>query len=285
MAVVLAGGASRRYGADKLAADVVGAPLLDRAVAGLAGDRRVIIVGPARTIGRPVEFVADDHPGGGPAAAMITGLRAALATPAELITVHPGDAPGGGTAAETLLARLAELPDEAGVIAVDQSGQEQPLQFAIRRPAAERLIEAAGAEGGANASARRLVLPLGLTQVELAAAETWDIDTPDQHRAWAWRDSPAVRQILAAIDAEAPAKLILLGAEPAAVTALVRAVVLARRGFVAGPSKSAASAGWTTAVLLTDDPASARTSALRIALRSVGDPLGPDGVDLWVNVP
>ncbi len=44
-------------------------------------------------------------PSGGPAAAMITGLRAALATGAELITVLPGDAPGGGAAAEALLAR------------------------------------------------------------------------------------------------------------------------------------------------------------------------------------
>ena len=63
--VVLAGGQSRRFGADKLAAPVEGERLLDRAVAGLPDDAYMIVVGPEVS--------------GGPAAAMVTGLRTALA--------------------------------------------------------------------------------------------------------------------------------------------------------------------------------------------------------------
>ena len=286
VAVVLAGGASRRYGSDKLIADVAGAPLLERAVAGLAADRRVIIVGPDRPVGRAVEFVPDDHPGGGPAAAMITGLRAALATPAELITVLPGDAPGAGIAAEALLARLDQDPAATGVLAVDSDGQEQPLQFALRRPAAERLIDAAGPDGGADASARRLVLPLGLARVALAGAETWDIDTPEQHRAWAWRDSPAVRMIEAAIAAEAPERLILLGTDPADVTALTRAVTLAPTGLLADPTGPDHPAGWTARSLRPPANGPARTPVLRVALRSPLDAAAdPAEIDLWVPRP
>lgn len=291
VAVVLAGGASRRYGADKLAADLEGAPLLDRTVAGLAPGRQVIIVGPDRVRSEtqgdhPVEFVPDDHPGGGPAAAMITGLRAALATPAELITVLPGDAPGAGAAAEALLARLDQDHATAGVLAVDADGREQPLQFAVRRAIAEGLIQAAGREAGAGQSARRLVLPLGLARVTLAGAETWDIDTPEQHRAWAWRDSPAVRMILAAIEAEWPVRLILLGTDPAELTALSHSVLLSRTGLIADPNEPVATDGWIAAILYPADRAGARSAELRVALRAPGAPVPvPAAVDLWVPHP
>lgn len=292
VAVVLAGGASRRYGSDKLAADVAGAPLLDRTVAGLAPDRHVIIVGPERPIGRAVEFVADDHPGGGPAAAMITGLRAALATAAELITILPGDAPGAGAAAEALLGRLIRDPAAEGVLAVDRDGHEQPLQLALRRPAAERLIEAAGPEAGAGASARRLVRPLGLARVELAGAETWDIDTPDQHRAWAWRDSEAVRLIEAAIATEGPELVILLGPDPADVTTLAHAVTLAGAATPAptdrgtAPAAEAFPPGWTAHTLHPSTDTPTRTRILRVALRSPhAAPAAPEGIDLRVPHP
>ncbi len=283
---MLAGGRSRRYGSDKLAADLAGAPLLDRAVAGLAPGRQVIIVGPDRPVGRLVRFVPDDHPGGGPAAAMITGLRAALATAAELITVLPGDAPGGGAAAEALLTRLAREPTATGLLAVDPDGRQQPLQFAIRRGAAVRLIEAAGPDGGDGASARRLVLPLGLLPVALAGAQTWDIDTPEQHRAWVWRDSPAVRQILAAIGTRTPAPVILLGTDSAGLTALAQALILARPGLLADPVIAPAGDGWATVLLRPSSPPRPGAAAFRIALRSPGDTVpDPAGVDLWVPHP
>ncbi|GAB3753419.1 molybdenum cofactor guanylyltransferase [Microlunatus parietis] len=231
VAVVLAGGLSRRYGSDKLAAEVDGRPLLEWAIAGLHTEREVIIVGPVRpgTSTSPVRirFVADDHPDGGPAAAMITGLRAALDTTAELILVLPGDAPAAGTAAEALAAELVRRPDAPGLLAVDRSGREQPLQLALRRPAAEHLVREAGPDGAAGRSARRLVAPLDLPRHELDRAATWDIDTERQHRAWALRDGAAVRAVRDLIKERAPAAVILVGPDRDQVDALADAVELA----------------------------------------------------------
>jgi molybdopterin-guanine dinucleotide biosynthesis protein A len=97
-AVVLAGGESRRFGGDKLAADLHGLSLLERAVTELPSDARLIIVGPEREIGRPAAFVREEPPGGGPAAAMIAGLRLALSNDSDTIVVLPGDAPAAGRA-------------------------------------------------------------------------------------------------------------------------------------------------------------------------------------------
>jgi molybdenum cofactor guanylyltransferase len=110
--VVLAGGASQRYPPDKLAQLVDGEPLLDRTLASLPDDFVVVVVvvvvvvGPVRQVPRPVIFTSEDPPGGGPAAAMIAGLRRALAESADVIVVPPADAPLGGQAASTLLGRL-----------------------------------------------------------------------------------------------------------------------------------------------------------------------------------
>ena len=46
VAVVLAGGASRRFGSDKLAAEAGGESLLDLAVGALSAEMPVIVVGP-----------------------------------------------------------------------------------------------------------------------------------------------------------------------------------------------------------------------------------------------
>ena len=143
-AVVLAGGESRRFGGDKLAADLHGLSLLERAVTELPSDARLIIVGPEREIGRPAAFVREEPPGGGPAAAMIAGLRLALSNDSDTIVVLPGDAPAAGRAVTTLLSVLRSSGASA-VQAVDGSGRPQPLQLALRRPAATALIAAAGA--------------------------------------------------------------------------------------------------------------------------------------------
>ena len=101
--MVLAGGASQRFPPDKLAQLVEGEPLLDRALASLPDDFGVVVVGPVRRVPRPVIFTSEHPPGGGPAAAMIAGLRRALADSADVIVVLPADAPLGGRAASTLL--------------------------------------------------------------------------------------------------------------------------------------------------------------------------------------
>lgn len=206
--MVLAGGTSRRFGSDKLIQPTGGGPLLASAVRGLAPGVRLVLVGaePASVKAWPAQlaqasWVREDPPGGGPAAAMIAGLRVALAEPVDAIVVLPGDAPRAGDAAYQLLDRLDG--EVAAVIATDPSGRQQPLQLALRPAAALALIEAAGGTGGAGASARTLVAALDPPPLahRLRAAEAFDIDTHDQLTAWRTRESDAVSRVLSALDA------------------------------------------------------------------------------------
>ena len=196
-AVVLAGGESRRFGADKLAADVDGLSLLERAVSELPAEAHLIIVGPRREVGRPVTFAREEPPGTGPAAGLIAGLRVALSSDTEAIVVLPGDAPAAGRAAMALLSALRSSSAWA-VLAVDSSGRAQPLQLALRPAAAKALVAAAREKGGAGESARRLVdrLSPAPQRVPVSVEGHFDIDTADQLLSWQLRDSPAVRAVL-----------------------------------------------------------------------------------------
>jgi molybdenum cofactor guanylyltransferase len=197
-AVVLAGGASQRFAPDKLAEPVEGRPLLDRTLASLPEQIAVVVVGPRRRVSRAVIFTSEDPPGGGPAAALVAGLRRALAESSDAIVTLPADAPLGGNAATTLLSRLESEPGTDAVVGVDANGREQPLHLALRAPAAHALVAALGPGGAAGVSARRLLDALrpGLVTQELSRAELWDIDTPDQLLAWQLRSSSAVSAIL-----------------------------------------------------------------------------------------
>jgi hypothetical protein len=62
-----------------------------------------------------------------------------------------------GQAAGMLLSRLDSEPNIEAVVARDAAGHEQPLQLALRRAAAEKLLAAAGPRGAAGISARRLL--------------------------------------------------------------------------------------------------------------------------------
>ncbi len=182
-AVVLAGGASRRFGADKLAAEIDSLTLLDHAIGGLPEGFLVIVVGPERPLARSVRFVREQPPGGGPTAGLVAGLRAALDTGPEAIVVLPGDAPAAGHGAVVLLAALA---DQEATVAVDVAGQVQPLQLALRPPAAQQLIGLAGPGEGSGQSARRLVGSLDPPPrpVTLNPAALFDIDTPEALQTW-----------------------------------------------------------------------------------------------------
>ncbi len=184
VAVVLAGGQSRRFAPDKLAELVDGRPLLDLTLSGLPAEFSVVLVGPPRQTSRPVTFVREQPPGGGPAAALVTGLRHALQEAAQAIVVLPGDAPRAGAGAVVLLERLAADPATEVVVAVDDSGQMQPLQLALRPDVAASLVRLAGPNGAANVSARALVQRLQppATPCRLAQEYLFDVDTPEALR-------------------------------------------------------------------------------------------------------
>ncbi len=182
-AIVLAGGAARRFGSDKLVADVAGVALLDLVIAGIPDGVDVIVVGPPRPSARAVRHVREEPPGGGPAAGLVAGLRAALSGRAEICWVLPGDAPEAGRAAVELDAALrAAPPGVDAVVAVDAEQRMQPLQLALRRSAATRLVHLAGPAAGRDASARSLVTALRPPALlhRLDPGGFFDVDTPEQ---------------------------------------------------------------------------------------------------------
>ncbi|SDS89940.1 molybdenum cofactor guanylyltransferase [Microlunatus soli] len=194
-AVVLAGGASRRFGSDKLATALDGVPLLEWAIAELPTDWPVILVGPTRQLsatllaGRTVITVREEPAGSGPAAAVVAGVGAALsagtAPRAEVVVTLPGDAPAGGAAARVLVGNLLDTTDPepaSAVVGVDVDGVEQPLQFAAK---ASVLADLAARTDAAGLPARSLLTGLGrYRRVALPAELTADVDTTDDLTTW-----------------------------------------------------------------------------------------------------
>lgn len=147
-AIVLAGGSGRRLGGqDKPELLVDGQRLIDTVLAA-CGNARIVVVSPPRA-GLGAAVVVRERPaGGGPAAALATGIQALLDAPADppgdrLTAVLAADLPG---ITAPLLSRLGELlrqsPAAAGALALDPAGRRQllvgvwrlgPLAAATRR--------------------------------------------------------------------------------------------------------------------------------------------------------
>ena len=129
-------------------------------------------------MGRTVRFLREDPPGGGPAAALVAGLVAALEAGAETISTLPGDAPAAGSAVPVLLAALSGVDL---VVAHGTDGQVFPLQLAATAAGARRIVAAAGPDRGAGASVRRLLESLdpAPARVVLAPVALQDVDTPE----------------------------------------------------------------------------------------------------------
>ena len=197
--MVLAGGASQRFPPDKLSQVVDGTSLLDHALASLPEQFLIVVVGAVREVARPVIFTSENPAGGGPAAALVAGLRRALEESNDVIVVLPADAPLGGQAAGILLNRLEGEPSAEAVVGVDAQGREQPLQLAVTAaPRPRRWWQPP--DRAVPPEYRRADCSMrcdpGLLTQELAPAELWDIDTADQLLAWRLRSSAAVSSIL-----------------------------------------------------------------------------------------
>lgn len=123
-AVVLAGGGGRRLGGvDKPSLTVGGRTLLDRVLSACADADTTVVVGPRRAVHRPVAWVREQPPGGGPLAALDAGLAH---TRAETVLVLSADLPF--VDAPTVHALLRARADEPGCEgAVLHDGRDQPL--------------------------------------------------------------------------------------------------------------------------------------------------------------
>ena len=158
--VVLAGGTSRRFGSDKLAAPLLGSTVLGTVVSSLPQEWPVVVVGPPRDCGRTVTWTREDPPGGGPLAGVAAGVD--------------GDMPYAGAALVGLVAALRTAPREVeGVVATDDDGVANPLLAAYRVAAVRRLLPSP-----AHGRPAKLLFDLAHVELAVPGPAAHDVDTP-----------------------------------------------------------------------------------------------------------
>jgi molybdopterin-guanine dinucleotide biosynthesis protein A len=156
-AVVLAGGAARRLGGeDKPGLVVGGATLLDRVLAACADARETVVVGPERVTARPVRWVRESPPGGGPVAALAAGLELVDAETTLLLAADLPflDAP----TVHRLLDALA-APGIAAAVLVDAEGRDQSLTAAYHTAPLRAALARVGSPADARLQAVTSALP------------------------------------------------------------------------------------------------------------------------------
>jgi molybdopterin-guanine dinucleotide biosynthesis protein A len=192
-AIVLAGGRSSRFGADKLAAELDGAAILSRTIAAVEPIADIVIVaGPGLPDGRrashiPATVVQDREPFEGPLAALANVLDRRIPDPAtSLAIVVGGDMPRLVPAVLTaMLDRLAADP-ELGAVVLQAPGalRRQVLPLAVREQVAAGAARAALEAGdrslrGFVERMRTLELPLREWRALDPAGDTLaDVDAP-----------------------------------------------------------------------------------------------------------
>jgi molybdopterin-guanine dinucleotide biosynthesis protein A len=169
-AVVLCGGAGRRFGGDKTRADLAGSPVLDHVLDGLPADWPVVCVGEPRPTARPVSWCREDPPGGGP----VAGIAAALPhVDGSVVVLLGGDMPYAAGPAPSLASRLAQGPELDAVLGRDGDGRLQPLLAAYRTEA----LRAAVPLPAAGTPLMRLLDSLRTLVVGLPEGAALDVDT------------------------------------------------------------------------------------------------------------
>lgn len=170
-AVVLAGGTGERLGGrDKASLEWGGRALLDRVLDALEGADEVVVAGLPTPTARPVRFVREDPPGGGPVAGLLAARRA-LAAGASLVVVVAVDMPLLTRA--TIERLLAAAVGQDGAVLVDESGRRH-LAAALDLA---RLDALAPEDGGHGHPWRGLLAGLDLVEVVALAGEDHDVDT------------------------------------------------------------------------------------------------------------
>ena len=171
--VLTGGGAARFQGADKASMELAGETLLEHALGALAEVPEVVVVGDQVITSRPVGFVREDPPGGGPAAGLLAGLDGFPRLPSR-VAVLAVDMPLVTTAT---VRRLHQACQGDGALLVDETGRRQYLCAVYRTDA---LLAAAPPPGERTGlPVHRLVGSLDLAEVPALAHEADDVDTWD----------------------------------------------------------------------------------------------------------
>lgn len=179
-AIVLAGGRSTRFGADKLAVEVDGSPLLRHAVdAARAVAAYVVVVGPAPADLPPdVVVTREDPPYSGPYSAVVAGLDA-LDARATTVLVLAGDLLDPGPLLPRLLAALDGTDDKGraaeAAVALDAEDRRQPLLAAYR---VDSLLGGISGVDPYHRAAYDLLDGLHVVTVEDRGRHSRDVDTP-----------------------------------------------------------------------------------------------------------
>lgn len=178
-AIVLSGGASRRLGGvDKGTIDVAGTTLLHRALDTCAGARLRVVVGPQTDLPSGVVRTREDPPGGGPVAAIASGMRLVAA---DVVVCLACDMPFVSAEQVGRLVRLVGDGTGAALL-VDADGRRQPLAAAYDTPALTSALSALPTVHGA--SMHRLCENLTVHETPADAGTTTDCDTwPHVHDA------------------------------------------------------------------------------------------------------
>lgn len=174
--MVLAGGRSSRFGADKAVADLDGQRLVDHVLAGIPDEIEVVLVGPdLGSLGRRARVVREDPPFGGPVAAIAAGLPCVSTS---IVAVLATDMPRAAAHLGSLVHAIG--PGAEAVIPVDSRGRAQVLCAAYRRSSLVHAVRAVSAPAGgpAGLSMRAVVSRLQVDYVTWPDEHTWDIDTP-----------------------------------------------------------------------------------------------------------
>ena len=173
-AIVLAGGRSRRFGSDKLAAVVDGRPLLDIAIAAAMDTASmVVVVGPIeRELPAGVLVTREEPAYAGPFAAVAAGLEL---VDAEVVLVVAGDLLSPGRALAALLTALVEEPAVDAAVLLDSAGRRQPLLAAFQVVALRGCVAGVDPVGRA---ASELLDGLHVREVPDAGGWSRDVDTP-----------------------------------------------------------------------------------------------------------
>lgn len=184
--VLLAGGASRRFGSDKMLVELDGVSLPRRAAETMieACDAVIAVLSTTGELSLPsqVRVVRDARPHEGPLAGLLAGLEASGSCAVALVV--GGDMPWLHLDVARQLVAAVVADDGIAVAALEDGGRPRPLPIAVRVPwaraAAARLL---------GAGERRLRALLDEGAVHVIPARDWraadpegaslrDVDTP-----------------------------------------------------------------------------------------------------------